>query len=360
MKFYKLTALTPTLVGDGQRLSPIDYMVWRDQVNVLDQTRIFKLLARGPRLEGYLTQLRRAETLDFASWGGFAQSYAERRIPFEHPSLTPAWEQTRPEHLFIPTFCSGVNGPYLPATALKGALRTGFAFTRWNAGVVREVAERMEGDRPLRRPGETAEAMTFGGGSSDPMRLLMAGDSDPAPSTAFKVYLVRVAALQDRGGRPDLGWKPVSTFAEMAIPGTTFRGHWRVREHLRKRDQSAPERVFKAANEHAAELLAIQRKYAEAAGLPRLRASVDALAGKLEEIQNRAGLCMLNLGWAGGFLGKAAFLDTGNDDYRRILRRMPLLERAIRSGIPFPKTRKIVWEGGQPSTLPGWALLEVV
>ena len=39
MKFYKLTALTPLLVGDGQRLSPIDYMVWRDQVNVLDQAK---------------------------------------------------------------------------------------------------------------------------------------------------------------------------------------------------------------------------------------------------------------------------------------------------------------------------------
>lgn len=360
MKFYKLTALTPTLVGDGQRLSPIDYMVWRDQVNVLDQNRIFKLLARGPRLEGYLTQLRRAETLDFASWGGFAQSYAERRIPFEHPSLTPVWEQARPENLFIPTFCAGVKGPYLPASALKGALRTGFVFSRWNAGVIQEVANRMEGDRPIRRPGEATEYMTLGGASGDPMRLLMAGDSDPAPTNAFKVYLVKAASLQERGGRPDLSWKPVSTFAEMAVPGTTFRGHWRVREHLRKRDQSAPERVFKAANEHAAELLAAQSRYAEAAGLPGLRSSIEALTGRLEEIRQRPGFCLLNLGWAGGFLGKAAFLDTGNDDYRRILRRMPLYERAIRTGIPFPKTRKIVWEGGQPSTLPGWALLEVV
>ncbi len=68
---YKATALTPLLVGDGEALSPIDYMVWKDQVNVLDQGRIFKLLARGPRLEGYLTQLRKATKLDFASWGGF-------------------------------------------------------------------------------------------------------------------------------------------------------------------------------------------------------------------------------------------------------------------------------------------------
>ena len=64
---YRLKALTPLLVGDGRRLSPMDYMVWKDQVNVLDQHRIFRLLAKGPRLEGYLSQLRKAERLDFAS-----------------------------------------------------------------------------------------------------------------------------------------------------------------------------------------------------------------------------------------------------------------------------------------------------
>ena len=43
---YRLTVLTPTLAGDGQKLAPIDYMVWKDQVNVLNQKRIFRLLAR--------------------------------------------------------------------------------------------------------------------------------------------------------------------------------------------------------------------------------------------------------------------------------------------------------------------------
>ncbi len=36
---YRVTCLTPVLVGDGRRLSPIDYMVWKDQINVLDQQR---------------------------------------------------------------------------------------------------------------------------------------------------------------------------------------------------------------------------------------------------------------------------------------------------------------------------------
>ena len=96
---YRLTCLSPVLVGDGRRLSPIDYMVWKDQVNVLDQRRIFKLLAKGPRLEGYLTQLKKAEKLDFASWGGFAQNFAGRRIPFEHPSAAKYWEAARGDTL---------------------------------------------------------------------------------------------------------------------------------------------------------------------------------------------------------------------------------------------------------------------
>jgi hypothetical protein len=93
---YRVTCLTPTLIGDGQKLSPIDYMVWKDQVNVLDQRRIFKLLAKGPRLDGYLMQLKKSEKLDFASWGGFAQNFAGRRIPFEHSSSVPYTKEPVP------------------------------------------------------------------------------------------------------------------------------------------------------------------------------------------------------------------------------------------------------------------------
>ena len=84
---YKVTCLTPTLVGDGQKLAPIDYMVWKDQVNVLDQTRIFRMLSKGPRLEGYLRQLKTATRLDFASWGGFAQNFAAGGFRLRMPHI---------------------------------------------------------------------------------------------------------------------------------------------------------------------------------------------------------------------------------------------------------------------------------
>ena len=122
---YRLTCLTPLLVGDGRKLAPIDYMVWKDQVNVLDQWRIFRLLAKGPRLDSYLAQLKNAEKLDFATWGGFAQNFAGRRIPFENAAYSAYWNRAAGESLHIPTFSSGASGPYLPGSAIKGALRTG-------------------------------------------------------------------------------------------------------------------------------------------------------------------------------------------------------------------------------------------
>lgn len=369
---YRLTALTPLLVGDGDKLAPIDYMVWKDQINVLDQQRIFRLLSRGPRLEGYLSQLRKADKLDFASWGGFAQNYAERRIPFEHPSSTPFWNGARVEDLFIPTFAAGAHGPYLPASALKGALRTAFAWSRFNETVLRELADRAGGERGLRRPGEAAESMALGGSANNPMRAVLAGDSDPINPASFRVYLLRVAALLDRNGRMELGWRQAprgyssrvgdSTpiFAEMAPPRTSFSGRIQIapRRDVRK-EHLGHERIFEAANQHAAALLRLHRQYAEQADLSRLGANLDALLTAVEQATNRPGSCVLNMGWSGGFAGKTAFLDTTSENYRKILRLIPFYERAIRTGMPFPKTRRVVFEGGEPSTLAGWALFEI-
>jgi CRISPR-associated protein Csm5 len=151
MMRYRVTCLTPLLVGDGRRLSPIDYMVWKDHVNVLDQWRIFRLLAKGPRLDNYLTQLKNAEKLDFASWGGFAQNFAGRRIPFENAAYSNYWNRAAGDSLHIPTFAAGASGPYLPATALKGALRTGMVFANWRDGMLQDVTNRVKTERPPRR-----------------------------------------------------------------------------------------------------------------------------------------------------------------------------------------------------------------
>lgn len=380
---YRLTCLTPTLVGDGQKLSPIDYMVWKDHVNVLDQRRIFKLLAKGPRLDGYLAQLKKADRLDFASWGGFAQNFAGRRIPFEDPSLTGFWQKARTENLHIPTFAASAIGPYVPGTAIKGALRTGLAFTRWTPETIRDAERRMHGERPPRRPAEQAEDATLGSSANVRTKAVAAGDSAPVAASVMRVYLLRVSTLESRGGgKYELGWKQAPRgsvagsrvgeatpiFAEMAEPGTTFGGAWQERgffqdpeilRAMRWKEPVGRAQIFDAANRYAERLLSLHRQYAEWMGLAALQENLEQLERRLATVRAASNGCLLPLGWGGGLLDKSAYPDTQDEIYRALLRELPFYERAIRTGMPFPKTRRIVFLGNRPAALPGWVLLEV-
>ncbi len=379
---YRITCLTPTLVGDGQKLAPIDYMVWKDHVNVLDQRRIFRLLAKGPRLDGYLSQLKKADKLDFASWGGFAQNYSGRRIPFEHPSSTQYWERTHAEHLFIPTFSTGPRGPYLPATALKGALRTGVVHGRISERLLGDLAERAASEGRLpRRPAISAEEAALGSGGADAMKFVAAADSGTVAENVFKIYLLRVATLESRGGgRFELAWKQsprgsvkraedsTPAFAEMAVPGTVFEGEWHenaffaqpeIAKALRRRDRLDVAGMFELVNSYTEQVLRVQKQYAEWTGLAVLKSTIDQLQVRLNQIREAHYGCLLPLGWGAGFLSKAAFLDTRDESYRKVLAQVGFYARAIQSGLPFPKTRKIVFLGNQPASLAGWVHLTV-
>jgi len=357
---YRVTCMTPTLVGDGQKLSPIDYMVWKDHVNVLDQRRIFKLLSKGPRLDGYLAQLKKSEKLDFASWGGFAQNFAGRRIPFEHPSAIPIWERAAPPQLFIPTFAASTAGPYLPATSIKGALRTGAVAGRWSEATFKALEERLATERPPRNPAVKLEDVPRA-------KRLSAGDSGPVGYNSMKVYLLRVSTLIQRGqDRFEVGWKSsrgsaearriedsTPWFAEMAVPGTAFQGAWT--------EKSAQDRTrwFQSANKFAAGQLARHKQYAAWASLQHLRDTVAALEQRLAELSASQTACLLCIGWGGGLHSKLGFLETENPVFRSALQQFPMYQQALRTGLPFPKTRRILFEGSQPASLPGWVVLEV-
>ncbi len=378
---YRITCLTPLLVGDGRGLSPIDYMVWKDHVNILDQWRIFRLLAKGPRLEGYLAQLKKADKIDFASWGGFAQNFAGRRIPFENAAYSAYWNRAVGESLHIPTFAAGASGPYLPGTAIKGALRTGMVFAHWREGMLQDVLGRVQGERVPRRPAETVEEQALGPAGSNRMRFVGVGDSAPVATSQFKIYLLRTSTLQPRGAGFVLAWKQsprgavdgarpeesTPWFTEMAVPGSTFEGAWDeknfflqpdVRRMVRWPESMNREKLFDSVNVYAAGLLSLQRQYASLAGMGLLDKSLDELEQRLN-ITRQNGGCLLSMGWGGGLPTKSAWLDSSNAEYRQILQQFALYNRALSTNLPFPKTRKIVFLNNRPATLPGWVELNV-
>jgi CRISPR-associated protein Csm5 len=248
-------------------------------------------------------------------------------------------------------------------------------------GLLHDVAMRMQGERVPRRPAEAAEDQALGSSGSNRMRLVSVADSDPVSDQRLKVYLLRGAALQARGGGYALGWKqsPRGTvdgmrpddstpvFAEMASPGSAFEGEWQekafyqqpeIRRAVRWQESFDRARMFEAANDYAVRLLDLHKQYAAWTKLELLSSAIEGLEAKVTEAR-QAGGCVLPLGWGGGLLGKSAWLDTANAEYREILRHLSLYGNALGSNLPFPKTRRIVFLGNKPATLPGWALLEV-
>jgi CRISPR-associated protein Csm5 len=355
-------------------------MVWKDQVNVLDQKRIFKLLSRGPRLDSYLAQIRRAEKLDFASWGGYAQNFALRRIPLDDASLSTAFDRARPEDLFIPTFTTTAKAAlYLPASLLKGALRTAMIVSRTSIAQVQANVNHAATRSAARHLEQTA----MGDGGFSRTRPLCLADSSELPPALSRVYLTRTSTLITRGKGLELGWKCGSrgsvdarrvaestpTFAEMAPPGTVFEGGWSEQaalsnpamlHSLRWKDAAGVRHFTESANFAAERLLAYQRAYAEAAGLPAVMASIDSLRGELAKVRETGTSALVCVGWGTGYLAKAALLGVEPDQARSVLRESPVYGRQIATGLPFPKTRRYVFSGGQPVCLPGWGRVDFV
>ena len=205
----------------------------------------------------------------------------------------------------------------------------------------------------------------LGGHAGNRMRRVGATDSSSVDYTGMKIYLLRTSTMVARGGgKFELGWKsPRGTadarriddstpvFAEMAAPGMVFEGLWK--------ENTAQDRqkLFQASNSFAASQIARHKAYAEAIGLSRLSETLADLEKRVTGAGNAA--CVLSLGWGAGMLSKISVGDTADPSYRSILRHFTLYQRAIQTGLPFPKTRRIVFESGRPAYLPGWVLLEI-
>ena len=233
-----------------------------------------------------------------------------------------------------------------------------------------------------RRPAEHMEQQAAGSGGSDRMRVISVADSGPKPRDPFRVYMLRLATLVSSGPQQySLGWKQAGrgavdgkrpeegtpSFAEMADPGTEFEGIWRenaflnreeVRQLLRWSGPVTRERLFEAANRYAEKQLQLHAQYAAWTGLEGLAASVSALQSKLAAARTDGG-CLLAIGWGAGFLSKSSAIGADEAEHRSVLGMLPYYERAIKSGLPFPKTRRVVFLKNKPATLPGWVELKV-
>jgi CRISPR/Cas system CSM-associated protein Csm5 (group 7 of RAMP superfamily) len=101
------------------------------------------------------------------------------------------------------------------------------------------------------------------------------------------------------------------------------------------------------------------RKFAETAGLVQITALCDALLKRVDEAQ-AAGRFLTCIGWGTGLLAKSIWPAAPEQNMREGLGHFPGYEQALRTGLPFPKTRRLIIRNNRPVSMPGWVELELL
>ncbi len=362
---YRVEILSPVHVGSGQRLgSPeialIDGRLWR-----FDPERMTAALARDPRaLDRYLQE--GAAALRF-----WSESDRRALARYVRPWSGPPPREVR-EHIADP-----LGRPYLPGSSLKGAIRTALAFAALQAASPAQrqawlsAVEQAARERPSRAREFADDPLMRELIGPDPhhdlLRALRIADSTPAPLEALDVASIRVAVREPDG---TLSWlkepgkhvpDPEQAFEVVVeilrpLPSGAMQVEVELDVFLLQRDTLGPAdrrarirewaRLVNAFARHVAEG---ELRFGESLGLEAWSAFYRRL---LARMQAEPDAIYLNLGWGAGWRSKTAAEAMGPEAVRR-LRRLFGLGR----GDPFPKTRRVLFEGGRPTLPPGWIRL---
>jgi len=363
---YQVEILSPVHVGSGARLGAADLAVFENQLWRFDPERLAAALARDARMLNHYIQ-EGAAALRF--WNEADRRSCARYI---RPWPGPPPQEVR-EHIADP-----LGRPYLPGSSLKGAIRTALVFAalaRMPESERRALMDRVtEHARSRPRARETAaepvtKALLGPTPHADLLRALRISDSTPAPLEALTVGRVRVAVREPNG---TLSWlkapgqhvpDPAQAFAvDLEILRPLPAGSLRIQIELDRFILENPEALegprgrrellagwLRHCNEFARHLAKAEAAFGKQVGLAAYAAFYQRL---LEEMEQDPQAIYLNIGWGTGWRSKTAAEAMGPEAVRRLRSLF-----GLGKGDPFPKTRRVLFEGKQPTLPLGWIRL---
>lgn len=301
--------------------------------------------------------------------------------------------------------------PYIPGTELKGAIRT--AVVWWlikKSGEKGKLQQRVgkreregqvEEERDRRWAGQWLEQTLLGEDPNhDLLRALRVQDSTPVSPKRLKVFPVLIVVMTNGGlrwlqsprreGRPsqytDDQNQAVANFCEcldgsapeilVTVTEDAFLLAGKVR--VDEREVLVPsglgwEEVSlqalvgweQACNELAQEIAEKEKRWWERASSVSKSTSAKILAATMERFyddlsrqirtESQKGAVFVNLGWGSGWRSKTVTEVFGDETVQWVVNKYGL-DRGARSR-PFPKTRKVVWLGGNSFLPMGWMKL---
>lgn len=365
VKEYKISTITPVHIGNGNKLSKVDFVLDKDKGIrwIIDVEKVISLLQDNPKALN-----------EFGQAGFDMKDFLDRyKIPYlevEKYSYECTHSYLKDISEFVKT---GLGKPYIPGSSIKGALRTVILrHLLYDWGKPDEIKNRLEQilNNPNVKPEQADNLLDKYLFGKDPnydfLRGLQVGDAE------FKIKDLRVDNAKtltiSRDNR--LQPKPFDNYIEYLSEAKTV---CRIRIEnflfdypLAKKQLGFDNKkeylvqLAKRCNEYAREFIKDEIEFYRSCRMNELRKSYEQLAGKIPEGKNDF---LLHLGWGSGWRGMTG--DYLTDATLRRFRWKFRMGKSIgdyRTGRQFPvfpKTRKIIFKNGQPAYPLGWVKIEV-
>lgn len=348
--------LTPMHIGNGRLLlNEHDYAFFNGRTWRIDEAALLEEESNYQQVTSSRVAIKPKDLLKPADYveGSLLFRYVMRGAPRSVAAGAQLREQIKD---------TLTDQPYLPGTALKGALRTALAWHGWETQRMRPAPAELNRRREF--AGQRFEQQLFGRNpNNDLLRALLVGDSQPAGNDQLMVANVSV---MHAGGKPG---SPIEV--EAVRPDTSFKldlkldralfSQWARSKGLQLQHEDWLLNLAEISHAHAK-----ARIESELAWFKRAEncAGPADVYQRLKEAaaQVKPGQCLVQLGWGTGWGGKTfgERLQADPDFMERILRDYRMTRGQRRTGDPFPKSRRLVMKASppdMPSAPLGWAWL---
>lgn len=367
---YSFTIRTPVHIGTGERLGRMDFIIQGNRCVIVDFDRVLSEIEGNPEILNEFED-ERVIISDLLSKHKIAPAKVQKYSLPNPGNIRPSNIQE-----MIKT---GMGNPLLPGTSIKGAIRTVLLWhliqendPKRTSGILKKIlgstVKKEQADDEL-------DHFFFGHDPNhDLLRGLQVGDVE------FK--LSNLALLESKvlslTGNNGFGWKKMgkqgfntpdppkatSTYCESLSPGTKSVGRVKVENFLFDNHMAESELGFSGrkellvnlsekCNQYVKALIADEIDFFKSCNMKEMVNFYNALQ---EEIPEDNGAFLLHLGWGSGWRGMTGNYLSEADviDFRN------KFMMGKKSSPVFPKTRKIIFENGEPKYTLGWVRIEEV
>ena len=375
---YQLETITPVHIGSGETLNQIDgyhdngrwYRIDLDSVLAHPSTDINALTSEMSQ-RGF-------------RWG----DHLSRRNmdPAELAAYSLVCPQS-PEEVEIREAIKTVeNRPYIPGSSLKGAIRTALLGEILNASddiyadslsqLETLVAQRPRGNPRREQPARRIENLAFGNDPNhDLLRALQVSDTSPLESDALEIGAAWTVTLNqnDRLVQKIEGGQEYKNFVQqiqarqqltftLKIDDLLFREREKTRLRFTELQEKSLRDIAEVCRSATDELMQSEQDFFNYYNLPEIANRYDELMRLNETLPE--GTFLLQIGWGTGYHANTVTILFSEDKeapenlWMDLRERFRLGESRFQRGHyderEFPKTRRILYRGQNPSAPLGW------